>query len=101
MSEKYKEKERDFQGGIQKIYHFPNQYGASVVRHWGSYGFKDGLWELAVIKFNKNGSFKLTYNTPITDDVLGYLNEDEIDPILKKIEELEEVIEKRKIEMKK
>lgn len=35
-------------GGIQRIYHFDNGYGASVVRFTYSYGFEQGLWELAV-----------------------------------------------------
>lgn len=29
-------------------------YGASVVRHSFSYGHEQGLWELAVIKWNDN-----------------------------------------------
>ena len=38
-------------GGIQKLYKFDNNYGASVVHHSYSYGNEDGLWELAVIEF--------------------------------------------------
>lgn len=82
--------ERSINGGIQKIYRFENHYGASVVKHNFSYGGKIGKWELAVIKFNSldNFDFKLIYNTPITDDVIGYLDESEIDEILKNIKDL-------------
>ena len=74
-------------GGIQRLWFFPNGYGASVVRHWGSYGNETGLWELAVLKGNEK-EFRLTYDTPITDDVLGFLTEDDVDSTLAAIENL-------------
>lgn len=61
-------------GGTQRIYKFPNGYGASVIRHQGSYGFKNGLWELAVL----DGSGDLCYSTPITNDVIGHLTDEEV-----------------------
>jgi len=70
--------------GIQKVYSFPNGYGASVVKHSYSYGGKDNKWELAVLK---DGD--LCYNTDITSDVLGYLNDPEVDSYLRQIEKLE------------
>ena len=70
--------------GVQKLYSFPNGYGASVIKHKGSYGADKGLWELAVL-FND----ELCYNTPITDDVLGRLNDPEVDNILRQIADLE------------
>ena len=70
--------------GIQKIYKFKNGFGASVVCHKYSYGGESGLWELAVL--NKSGS--LTFDTPITDDVLGSLTEKEVDNILEEIKQL-------------
>ncbi len=63
---------------------FDNGFGASVVKHDFSYGGKDGLYELAVI--DKKGD--LTYSTPITDDVVGYLNEDEVTGLLEQIQQL-------------
>ena len=69
---------------------FKNGYGASVVKHWGSYGFEDDLFELAVLKFDKkNGIGSLCYDTEITDDVIGYLNNDEVLELLEKIKNLE------------
>lgn len=73
--------------GIQKLYRFPNGYGASVIRFQYSYGGHQGLWELAVIRFigESNDRFDLAYDTGITDDVLGRLDEDEVQELLKEI----------------
>lgn len=65
--------------GIQHKYKFDNGYGASVVRalfsfFGGSYGADQGLWELAVI--GPDGD--LAYDTPITNDVLGWLSDDQV-----------------------
>jgi hypothetical protein len=71
-------------GGRQKLYHFKNGYGASVVKHEGSYGGKSGLWELAVL--DAEGS--LCYDTEITDDVIGHLNDPQVDALLNQIANL-------------
>ena len=74
-------------GGVQKLFRFPNGYGASVVQFPYSYGGESGLWELAVIRYSgeDNDSFSLTYDTPITDDVLGYLSEQDVDALLEQV----------------
>tara|TARA_B100001094_G_scaffold153419_1_gene148461 strand:+ start:11549 stop:11812 length:264 start_codon:yes stop_codon:yes gene_type:complete len=82
--QRYLKETNDFNGGIQKVYEFPNGYGASVIKHKGSYGFEKGLWELAVLDID--GS--LCYNTDITNDVIGHLNDPEVDRILRQIQEL-------------
>ena len=69
--------------GIQKVYKFPNGYGASVIRHKGSYGYSKGLWELAVLKGGE-----LCYDTEITNDVIGHLNDPEVDRLLRRIQQL-------------
>lgn len=70
--------------GEQIMYRFPNGYGASVIRNDLSYGGSEGLWELAVLDVRGD----LTYDTPITDNVIGYLDEPAVDVILRKIEAL-------------
>lgn len=70
--------------GYQKRYTFKNGYSASVVSHKYSYGGSEGLWEVAVL--NANGD--ICYDTPITSDVIGYLTEDEVEEVLRKIEKL-------------
>jgi hypothetical protein len=78
----------EFGNGIQSIVKFDNNYGASVVKHDYSYGNKQGLYELAIIKYDENGDWDLCYDTPITNDVLGYLNEAEVTTYLMQIEQL-------------
>jgi len=70
-------------GGIQKIYKFPNGYGASIIKGPYTYGGRDGKWELAVLKGEE-----LCYDTDITSDVIGHLNDPEMDTILRQIERL-------------
>lgn len=68
---------------------YANGYGASIVKHPGTYGFEDDLWELAVIKW-ENDDFHLNYDTPITQDVVGYLTEDDVLELCKRIKNLSE-----------
>jgi len=55
---------------FHKRVYFENGYGVSVVSHRGSYGGLEGLFEVAVIDHNDN----LLYDTPITGDVIGWLD---------------------------
>lgn len=72
-------------------FHFENGYGASVIKHFGSYGYNEDLFELAVLKKGNSGVFDLCYDTPITSDVLGYLTNEEVLELLEKIKNLERV----------
>ena len=74
---------RELNGVVARIT-FDNGYGASVVKHEYSYGGKDGLYELAVL--DKDG--ELTYDTPITNDVIGYLREVDVTDVMEKIQKL-------------
>ena len=76
--------------GIQYLFRFDNNYGASVIKHSGSYGYKEDLWELAVIKFYGDGihDWNLNYETPITDDVIGWQTDEGIRNLLQQIKEL-------------
>lgn len=58
--------------GIQARHDFDNGYGVSVIQNEWSYGGKEGLYELAVMK---NGL--ICYDTPITKDVVGWLSLEE------------------------
>jgi hypothetical protein len=60
---------------------FENNYGISVIT--GGYGDKNSPYEIAVLYDNK-----ITYNTYITDDVIGYNNEKSVTRIMKQIQEL-------------
>ena len=74
--------------GVHYIFKFENNYGASVVKTDSSYGGDQDLWELAVIRFNSYDNYELDYDTPITNDVLGYLTNDEVKELLRQIKEL-------------
>jgi len=67
-----------------KIYRFPNGYGASVVSGLGTYGGNSGLFEVAVLDRDGN----ICYDTPITGDVLGFLDFHDVAEILDKIKAL-------------
>jgi len=69
-----------------RLYEFPNGWGASVVSGFYSYGGPAGLWELAVTEGLRGA---LSYSTPITDDVVGYLDEDGVEDLLRRISELD------------
>jgi hypothetical protein len=85
--------------GEQRIYWFPNGFGASVVRRrtspvtGPSYGAGDGLWELAVVRFPKNAKgptdFTIAYNTPVCKTAIApSLREKEASALLEKIQGL-------------
>jgi hypothetical protein len=70
--------------GVQSLIYFDNGYGASVVRTPFSYGGDRGKYELAI--YHKGSIY---YDTHITNDVIGYLTEDEVTDFLRQIQELE------------
>lgn len=79
--------------GIQRIYKFLNGYGASVVRHSFSYTTGNNEWEVAVIKYNSDNpdDWSLDYETPITDEVIGHVQDGkELNILLKRISNLKE-----------
>lgn len=85
----YIEKQRDI-GHPQTIYKFPNGYGASVIKFNYVY-FGIGI-EIAVLRFNEDGNWHIDYCTPITNDVIRGLNEEERDNVLQQIFDLGKVI---------
>lgn len=73
-----------FMVGKKSRMHFDNGYGVSVVSHSYSYGGRDGLYEVAVLDSND----ELTYDTPVTNDVIGYLTEEEVSRVMKEVQTL-------------
>ena len=76
-------------GGIHYVFRFPNNYGASVVKFRGSYGYEQDLWELAVIYFDGD-KYEPSYSTPITRGVLGHLTDEDVVDALEKISQLKD-----------
>lgn len=75
----------------QWIFAFENGYGASIVKHYFSYGFEEDLFELAVITYDEDtDEWDLVYDTEITDDVIGDLSNEEVMDLLYKIKNLKE-----------
>ena len=71
-------------GGIISRIIFDNGYGATVVQGPHPYGGADGLYELAVVGKND----EISYDTPVTGDVEGYLSEAQVTDLLIKIQQL-------------
>ena len=69
-------------GGRQKVWRCANDYGASVIQS----DFAYGGYELAVVRFPGPGPrYDLVYDTPITDNVIGWLDDDQCDALLDRI----------------
>jgi hypothetical protein len=69
--------------GITSRTQFDNGYEVSVVKSPYTYGGDKGLYELAVFKDGE-----ITYATPITDDVMGYLRPEDVTDVMAKIQQL-------------
>jgi hypothetical protein len=69
--------------GIVSRTQFDNGYEVSVVKSPHSYGGDKGLYELAIFKDDE-----ICYDTPITNDVLGYLSDKDVTEVLIKIQQL-------------
>lgn len=82
----------DFRKGVHYLFKFPNRYGASVIKRRGSYGYEDDLWELGVIRFGTDDDvWGLDYETEITNDVIGFLTDEDVRDLLKRIKKLDTV----------
>lgn len=68
---------------------YNNHYGVSVVRGPYSYGGKNGLYELAVVYMRpEDKESQLVYDTPVTNDVEGYLTPDDVTRLMAQVEAL-------------
>lgn len=78
-------------GFMSKMF-FPNGYGVSVVRFKSPFGgggsYTNGdQWEVAVLKGNHE-DWDLCYDTDITNNVIGYLTDNEVTEIMGRIQNL-------------
>ena len=73
--------------GVQARQFFDNGYGVSVIKSSNSYGGSRGLYEAAVLKVTDD-DWQITYDTPITSDVLGHLTTEEVEVLLYEVENL-------------
>ncbi len=68
----------------QATMYFDNGYGVSVITGGNAYTDEDHPYEVAVMLEGVG----LTYDTPITDDVIGHCNKDNITDIMRQVQEL-------------
>ena len=80
--------------GLQAKMFFKNGYGVSIIRFkspigtgYSSYTNNEKEWELAVMKGNKKKN-TLTYETSITNDVIGHLSVRQVTNIMKRVQKL-------------
>lgn len=74
---------------VRCIKWFDNNFGASIVRFHGSYGYEKGLYEIGILcKRPKN--WGISYQTIMTNDVIGYLTEEDVVQHLFFVERLEQ-----------
>lgn len=94
--------------GDQKVYRFPNGFGASLVQicilrtnpdeimpYTGLHPVTDEpLWEVGVVQFNSDDDldFTLTFDTTVADDVLRFVTDSRAELILRQIKELPPVL---------
>jgi hypothetical protein len=71
-------------GGVMSRIIFDNGYGASIVCTPHTYGGDKGLYEIAVL----DSEGKLTYDTTVTDDVIGYLRPEDVTDVMERIQQL-------------
>ena len=74
---------------------FKNGYGVSIICHEHSYGLElavlewEGTWDDEKDEPKEVITYNITYNTPITDDVVGHLNADTLKETVDKVKALE------------
>ena len=78
----------------QAIQFFENGFGISIINvkaHDGtflSYTKSEEEYEIVVMQKREDGSSSITYKTPITNNLIGYLGIEGVYKIMKEIEEL-------------
>ena len=67
---------------------FENGYGVSVITGGSARADDEGPYELAVLRHEGDKRYCLCYDTPITDDVVGYLTVDGVTELMRRVQEL-------------
>lgn len=75
---------KPYMSGVHGKVIFDNGYGVSVIKHEYSYGGPQGFYELAVI----NDEGDVIYDTPVTDDVIGWLTPKDITELMIQVQDL-------------
>jgi len=71
---------------------YENGYGISIICNEYSYGGREGLYEIAVLKGDEDYS-EICYDTYIANDVIGYLTESDVTNIIEQIKKLDKTPE--------
>ena len=74
----------DVDNWVRASMKFDNGYGVSVVKGPYTYGGMMGLYELAVL----DGDGDVCYDTPITDNVIGFLAPEDVTRYMIEIQQL-------------
>ena len=74
----------DVPNGVQAILQFGENFELSIVQNESSYGNKQGLYEIAV--FKNNQMVEMPGITAKGDTVKGFLTEEDVDVIIKKMQ---------------
>lgn len=75
--------------GESAFHFFDNHYGVSVVRGLYTHGGRQGLYELAVVYMAPSDIYsQLVYDTPVTNDVEGYLTPDDVTRLMEQVSQL-------------
>ena len=74
--------------GLQATHFYPNGFGVSVVTGDSFFCISiNGAYEIAILKGNKE-EWDLTYDTPITSDVLGHQTEPDVNDVMTQVKNL-------------
>lgn len=84
MLEKISKALENGSGDFQERVFFPNGRGVSIIRNEYSYGGRSGKFEVGVLDADGD----LDYSTPVTDDVIGWLDVEGVLGVMKQVSDL-------------
>lgn len=72
---------------MDQKYFYSNGYGISIISNEFSYGGLNGLYEIAIL-IGEEEDYEICYETPITNDVMGYLNPEQVIQTIEDVKKL-------------